>query len=172
MWWCGDWKLLLEVIFVCWASKSAKFIKNQESKLNNHQTSEKRMAGINFTTLLWLQIPLRSALITAWTRTIWVSQKDIWHRLSWGLNQLFFILNFLHSPSTATRLAIGCRNGDGAGSYTQPGQWEELDRKHLWADQVPGVSAQGNQRHICESFIALLLILSKCEQQCFSQVAV
>lgn len=60
-----------------------------------------------------------------------------------------FLLISPHSPSAA-RGAAGCCRGNGRGSFPQPGQREKFDRKHIRADQIPGVPAQGNQRRICE----------------------
>ncbi len=139
-----------------------KFIKNQASKLNNQKMSEKITAEMNFTSLLWLQIPPQCVLIITWTPVMWVPLKKHLTLSVWVLIGLLFFI-FSDSPSTAARLAIGCCHGNSSGFFTQPGQWEEFDRKHVRADQIPGVSAQGNQRHICESFFLwydLLLIRS------------
>lgn len=93
-------------------------------------------------------------------RLIWSSKRNMLHHLLFFYFFFFLFcilpLRSLCSQSTTAHLDIGCRHGShGAGGFAQPGQREELHREHVRADQVPGVSAQGNQRHICEYFIAI-----------------
>lgn len=116
--------------------------KKYTSKLNNQKISKKAMAEINFISLLWLEIPLQCVLIKTWTPKMWMSST----KRKKNVISLFFVL-FLHSQTPPCLANDGCR-GTRCGPFLQPGQWEEFHREYVWADQVPGVPAQGNQRCI------------------------
>lgn len=138
--------------FCLLSSQIIKFIKNQASKLNNHKMSEKIMSGEKFH-LIAMTTNTSAVCVNYRLDTNDVSAiKETSHTVCLSFNQSFFFFLCLHSPSTAARLAIGCCHGNSPGSFTQPGQREEFDRKHVRADQIPGVSAQGNQGHICEYY--------------------